>query len=404
MSKLNYKTFSNYQGMYLFFIVNALTSLSFAFILPIMSFFLIEQLQISPAYIGIYTVCTALSGIIYSRQLGRLSDKGISNKKLLMLTIFGITFSALSFAFITNFFHAVLVGVVFMGLGSASIPQMFAIIRRYADSTGKNSTIINSQMRSVVSLVWILGPPLAFTVVDLFGFTFTFSFAAIIGCAVFIIVSLYMPNIKSVQEKNTRNVKIKPKEKLNITILTLGIIMLLANLANNIYVAGMPLFITKELTLPVSLSGILLGITASIEVPVMLLSAKLAQKISKVNLLIFSFLCAIIFYSGFQFAENIYSLICLQIFNGIFFGVFVGLGVTIIQDQLPESIGAASAFYSNMMMIGSMCGGALMGFLAQIHSYKFALLGSLVAISIAFLILTVLAFLQRCSRLSAQIG
>lgn len=77
----------------------------------------------------------------------------------------------------------------------------------------------------------------------------------------------------------------------------------------------------------------------------------------------------------------------IQVFNGLFFGIFIGLAITIVQDVIPDRVGFASAFYSNVMRMGMMAGVSVVGLVAQLSSFKFLLSGCLVSAVVAALLM-----------------
>ena len=85
----------------------------------------------------------------------------------------------------------------------------------------------------------------------------------------------------------------------------------------------------------------------------------------------------------------------LQGVNAIFYGIFAGIGLTILQEQLPSRIGFTSAFYGNAIKVGVMLGTASTGLIAQWFSFRFATLGSLIAASIAMTFLIIFSYLKR---------
>lgn len=376
----SFSFFKGESGLY--FTVNGLTALAFSFIIPVMSLFLIEELHIEPGYIGFYTVGTALSTMVVSQLLGNLSDKGVSAKYLYLTTAGALVFGAASFAFLQEFWQALIVGICFMSFGAASIPVLLAMIRRYAERSGKNATKINTQMRSSISLVWVVGPAIAFASVDQFGARTNFMMAASIALLVFILGLIKLPLLEG-HEKSAVS-QAKKSTALPGQVWFLGVAIFFGNAANTTYINAMPLYLTKELGFDLSLPGILLGLTAALEIPVMLIAASWSQQFGKIQLMVASFVCALAFYTGLQFAHTPLAFIGLQLFNGLFFGVFIGLGVTVMQDLAPKVIGKVSAFYTNTMSVGTMCGTSLMGIVAQYYDYKTALLSSLVSIFISF--------------------
>jgi SET family sugar efflux transporter-like MFS transporter len=350
-----------------------------------LSLFLIEGLGFEPIYIGIYTVSYALAGIIVSQKFGAMADRGVDSKNLFIIALCGMAMTALSYAFLTEFWQILLAGTVFMGFARASVPMILTMIRHFADSSGLNATKVNAQLRSSVSLIWIVGPPLAFFSVDQFGFQINFLIAAGLTMVVAFYAWKKLPKADvALSNKKAKTITVNTLPK---TVIYLGITLFFGNLANANYITAMPLYLTSELNMPLSYPGLLLGLTAACEVPIMLMAAKWANRIGGVRLLMLSFVMAMIFYVLCQWMTSIVSFLLIQILNGLFFGVFVGIGISLLQNEAPNSIGKATAFYSNMMALGSMGGASMMAVVSQYFGYKEALLLSLVAIVIAFIML-----------------
>ncbi|MFS1492267.1 hypothetical protein [Vibrio splendidus] len=84
------------------FIINSLTATAYAFILPIMSIYLIDGIGASPSFIAYYSVSFALSGMFFSQLFGSLADKGVNDRWLFLISIICIVISAASFIFVTE--------------------------------------------------------------------------------------------------------------------------------------------------------------------------------------------------------------------------------------------------------------------------------------------------------------
>ncbi|GGA69580.1 sugar efflux transporter SetB [Neiella marina] len=368
--------------------------MSYSLIMPIMSYFLIKHLQTPPSYIGIYTIATALSGILFSQLLGNLLDRGKPGLPLFTAAMVSALLAGVAFANATNFWQALLAGIVLMGFASASFPLLLAMIRNYADNSGKNSLAINSQMRCGVSLVWIIGPTMAFTTVDLLGFSANFYLSALLCLLVIVMAWTCLPSLTMVKKPDAVE---QPKGTLSLQLWLLGAVMMMGNLANTLYLTALPLYLTEELALPVSLPGMLMGLTAGLEIPIMLLVPRWAARFGQYRIFAIGFGFALLFYAGLQIAESPLHLFVLQAFNAIYFGIFAGLGISLIQDAASTRLGFASAFYTNTMRTGMMCGTALAGLLAQFWSFKQALLGSVVATLLAIGVMSCIVWLRRRS-------
>ncbi|EDP58801.1 sugar efflux transporter [Vibrio sp. AND4] len=363
------------------FVVNSLTATAYAFILPIMSVFLVGDIGASPSFIAYYSVSFALSGMMFSQWFGSLSDRGVNDRWLFLTSMVCILVSAVCFSFITEPWQALMVGIILMGPGNACIPLILSMIKRYADQAGKNITSLNTQMRSGVSVVWIIGPALAFVVADTWGYQTNFYIAFVLSILVIIITAKYLPSFNQTTQASLTS----DRQKSPVTMIAflLGLVIFLGNLANHVYLTAMPLYLTQELNIPLYFPGFLLGLTALFEIPVMLYAAKLSERYGKGQIMVFGLLCAMVYYGFMPFVTSIQLLLLLQVFNGLFYGVFVGLGITIIQDAFPKKGGFASAYYTNMMRIGMMFGTSIAGFIAQYFDFQTALFASLASILFA---------------------
>lgn len=365
------------------FLINVMTAISYAFILPVMSLFLINGLHASPIFITFYSLGFALSGLFFSQLMGSLADKGYPVRQLFMMSVASLFLAGLAFSFCRKPIEALAIGIFLMGPGNASIPLLLSMIRKHSLTAGLNATRLNTQMRSGVSIVWIAGPALAFVFADRFGFTFNFLASALLAAITLLASQLLLSKDKKTVDRG-RAVKTQvSKSPITGIIWALGAVMMLANLSNNMYLTIMPLYLVHDLNLPASFPGFLLGATAIMEIPVMLAAAHLAEKTGKEPLIMVGFLFAVVYYSLLQLATNMTELIVLQLFNGLFFGIFVGLGISVIQDALPERSGFASAFHSNAMRTGMMAGNGIAGLMAQLAGFKMTLLVPLLSVCCA---------------------
>ena len=369
------------------FLINVMTAISYAFILPVMSLFLINGLHASPIFITFYSLGFALSGLFFSQLMGSLADKGHPVRQLFMISVMSLFLAGLAFSFCRKPVEALAIGIFLMGPGNATIPLLLSMIRKHSLTAGLNATRLNTQMRSGVSIVWIAGPALAFVCADRFGFTFNFLASALLAAITLLASQLLLSKDKKTVDTGRTETTQVSKAPVTGMIWALGAVMMLANLSNNMYLTIMPLYLVHELNLPASFPGFLLGATAIMEIPVMLAAAHLAEKTGKEPLIMVGFLFAAVYYSLLQLATNMTELIVLQLFNGLFFGVFVGLGISVIQDALPERSGFASAFHSNAMRTGMMAGNGIAGLMAQLAGFKMTLLVPLISVCCAALLM-----------------
>ncbi|WAJ70364.1 sugar efflux transporter [Catenovulum adriaticum] len=379
------------QGL-LFLTLSMLTGLIGSFVHPLMSLFIVEGLNSPPAYIGIYTVSVTLAGLVFSQWLGALADKGVSARKMFMIAITGMGVALLIFANSTSFWTVLIAGVLLFSMGNAAIPQVLTLGRQWAGRQPNiNVTQFNSGLRAAISFAWIGGPPLGYALASGAEFSRSLYVAAFCALVALLFAFRFIPEVPSHAQKTTEH----SKQAIPFSFWILGAAVMLGSAANIMYFSALPLYTIKELGFAKHMPGIFMGLVACLEIPIMLLAGKLAQKHNKINMIIFSFFCAMLFYTGIYFAEQVWHFIALQFINALFYGVFAGIGLTILQEELPLKIGFTSAFYSNAVKIGMMLGTSSTGLIAQFYSFRVASIGSFCAVALALTCLLLFSYLKR---------
>ena len=376
----------------IFILLSMLTGLMGAFVNPLMSLFIIEGLQTPPVYLGVYMVAVTITGLIISQWLGGMADKGTSARKLFMVAVSGMVCALVTFANATAFWQVLLAGVLFLAMGNAAIPQMMTVARQWAGRQQNiDITSFNSRLRAAISFAWVGGPPLGYLLASGGEFSRSFYFAAACALVALIFAFKFIPDYSAKKSQHSS----EPAAAASLSFWLLGLAIMLGSTGNIMYSSALPLYSITELGFAEHTPGLFMGVVALLEIPIMLYGAKLAKRYSKVSMLVVAFCCAIVFYLGVFFATQVWHLIALQVLNGLFYGIFAGIGLTVLQDQLPERIGFTSAFYTNAIKLGVMCGAGATGVIAQFHSFRFASLGSMLAVSLALGCLILFSYVKR---------
>ncbi len=356
-----------------FLLLSLLTGLTSSFVTPLMSYFLIDGINVEPFYMSVYMVSVTLSGLVISQYLGYLADKGLNANKLYGLTMGSIGLAMIAFIISDQFWQVYLAGVLFMSIGAGAVSQMLTVSGLWAKNQDINLPAFNSRVRAAISMAWVVGPPLAFTLVAHFGFAASFSIAIV--CVV--IASIFVLKVVPPQIAPKRSEPIKIKGELSISFWLIGFAVVAAMAGNVMYLSSMPLYVMQELGLPEYLPGLMMGMVAGLEIPIMLFAAKLADRFSSAGIMLAAFVFACCFYVGIYHANQEWHFLVLQIPNALFYGLYAGIGLTLLQHQAPDLTGFTSAFYSNATRVGMMLGTTGAGLVAQFYSFRDATLGSL---------------------------
>ena len=377
---------------FIFLFLSMLTGLMGAFVHPLMSYFIVDELGSPPYAMGLYMFAVTITGLVFSQFMGSLVDKGSSAKKMYLIAIVGMSLALIIYANTYSFLVVLIVGVLFMSLGNAAIPQMLTLGHQWASHTKVDMTPFNAQVRAAISFAWIGGPPLAFSLVSFFGFSGSFYFSAAVGLIALIFVLGFVPEFS--KPKSNRPQKSTSK-KMEASFWLLTIAVLLGAMCNIMYSSSLPLYMINEHGFSTYVPGLLMGIVAALEIPIMIFSSHLAKNYSKSRLIMFSFVCAMVFYTGIFFATELWQFILLQCINGIYYGLYAGLGLTLMQEQSKDNVGFVSAVYSNAMRVGMMFGTAGAGLIAQFQSFQFANIGAMLTALAAILCLILFNALKK---------
>ncbi|WP_019615413.1 sugar efflux transporter [Psychromonas ossibalaenae] len=355
----------------IYLLICLFSGLSGSFISPLLSLYLIEALGVSPLTMGFFMTCMVLSGVLVSQFVAKKSDAGLSRKRIILTGQSGFMVTTIILALTQHYYTALLAVIFFMSLNAAAAPQIFTMGRSYADKhLGDKALVFVSMMRAAMALSWVIGPPLAFLINDLFSFQQTFLIAGFFSASAFITVLKGLPDIQI--EKAASNAEsVQTGNWLNISgVLLFLISMFFVFSANNMYITSISLYITQELNFDAKWVGYFMGIAAFIEIPIMLSAGYLAPRIGSARLIYIACISGIIFYSGLLFAEQIWHFMLLQLFNGLFIGINASLGMLVVQDMMKKQMGMASTLFNNSLMLSGLSSSLMVGLIAEYISYQ----------------------------------
>ena len=86
-----------------------------------------------------------------------------------------------------------------------------------------------------------------------------------------------------------------------------------------------------------------------------------ADRIGKRRLVAYAAGCATVFFTALPLAGSQLALLALQALNAFFMAVVLSIPVTILQEAMPDRVGAASSLFTGAFQVGVMLGGATAG-------------------------------------------
>ncbi|WP_238788400.1 sugar efflux transporter [Vibrio vulnificus] len=373
----------------LFVITATIIGLCGAFFYPLTSLFLVEQLNASPMMLSLYMVVAVISSVSVSQVIAGKSDRGWQRKTILLISVSCQLVTVVSFIFIREYWIAIAVVALLGSISGAAFGQLFALGREYGDKYVTDSASFVSTMRAGIAIAWVFGPPLAFLLKAAYGFEASFTVAAIVIALSILVIFRGIPNV----ERNLR-VEKEPSRanggwvsSVNSLVFIYCLIIVLAFGANNLYIVSMPLYLSQELKVDANWLGVLFGVAALCEIPVMLWAGKLARRWSALSIMKVGIASGVLFYSAMLVATNYTHLIIAQILNGIFIGTCATLGMVVMQDMMKDKLGTASTLFSNMLQLSMLVSSLSVGIVSELFNYYSSFYVSLLGVSLALILL-----------------
>lgn len=350
-----------------FLAIAFLTGIADALQLPTLSVFLSQEVEARPFMVGLFYTGSAVIGIFVSQFLAAHSDKhGDRNILIFNCCLLG-ALGCVLFAYDRNYYLLLGLGVLLTSFGSTANPQLFALAREHADNTGREAVMFSSVLRAQVSLVWVIGPPLAFALVMGFGFKTMYLMAGVTFLLCGALVWLMLPSMRKTQ-RQAREVLEAPRRNRQDTLRLFGACTLMWT-CNCMYLINMPLYILHELHLPEKTAGVMMGTAAGLEIPTMLLAGWLSRHWGKRRLMRLAVVTGALFYLGMLTMRDPTTLLMLQWLNALFIGILAGIGVIYFQDLMPGQAGAATTLFTNSGRVGWIIAGSLAGLVAEISQF-----------------------------------
>ncbi|WP_030548291.1 MFS transporter [Streptomyces albus] len=400
--------------------VTGMVGVAGAMVVTSTSLFLSDAVRVSPLMIGLFFAARAASEILSDLVVGALSDRMSSRRSLLALCAACSAAGAVAYLLLRDYYALLVTGALFFGIGGAVFSQLFAYTREFADSRGTDAAFFNSALRSVTSVAWIVGPPFGFYLISSRGFSSLFFAAAVFYLLSAVLCVLALPDTatarpgpvadggpandgtadggpandggaegvpegaagpRKAETAQTGPPKAAPGKTgaaptapapprnafsgLTPRVRSLMAVIVLMLTVNSVYQINIALFVTKDLGLGKGFAGLLLGLAAALEIPLMIYTGARAERIGKWRLVTVAAVCATLFFAALPFTESPVVLLLLQLPNALWTAIVLSIPVIILQNAMSDRIGAASALYGASFKAGSFLGGMTAGAVAQ---------------------------------------
>ncbi len=342
-------------------------SLGVSAIIPMMSYFIVEGLGAEPWQVGFYTGLVLPLTLVANRWAGERLDNGYPVKRLLLISVGAFMAVSSLLTQVTSLLMLSLMIAPLMSLANMGSGVIFTSGRIYADQNGLDIARYNSWLRMTISLAWMIGPALSFSVVAQYGFSSAFTGA--LGVGLVYLVLWYAAIPKGFRSERPRK-KSVGREPINWGLAIAGLTCLGFVVTNSLFVSSMPMFFVREMSLPGSTPGLSLSVKCLLEVFVIFGSVRLSERIGTRQVLMLAACLAATSMVLFSQVTAVWQVLAVATLEGTYYGLFAGVAISFVQSFAPDRPGRATAVYMNSLFLGGLIGSVSMGFIASATSFQ----------------------------------
>ncbi|MDH6430830.1 MFS transporter [Paenibacillus odorifer] len=374
----------------LLFLCMLLQGMGISLSAPFLSIYFTEQLGVSVGLFGVFLATTLIAGIWISTLIGRRSDLGLNRRNIYLVSTLCNALAYSGYLLIGDFTILFIYMIVFTALGAPGMPQLFAIAREAVNKSDFTDTAFaNSTLRSAFSLGFITGPLIGTLLIAAVGFKGIFSGTIGVFLLVALLISLFLKSNTEVKS-STAEVKVKSfRLGQNRNVLLPFLIMILMYVAHWTSSINTALFITNNLGGTTSDVGLVSSICAALEIPFMIMLGLLSAKYSNRILMMCGAILGGAYYLVVITSGAMWQMLAAQILLAFFVAVISAIGISYIQDLLPNMPGYASTLYSNSSTIGRLIGSLVGGLLASVVGYRYSFVLCFILVIISTIMLAV---------------
>jgi SET family sugar efflux transporter-like MFS transporter len=334
-----------------------------------------------------FLIVTPIAGVAVSWLIGRASDRRPIRRQLLIIAALAGAVGALLTAVLRNYWAVLAVTVTLTAVAGSLFPQSFAYARQVLQQKDPSRAAFGiSALRTLFSAAWVGGPPLAALILAAHGFGWTYGLAGALYLLGALLIVLTLPKVPA----PVTGIADAPVEA-HSTTRPAGLFLIIASFvaistASTLNVQAMSLFVRHDLGGSIREAGLILGICAALEIPMMLVLGALATRIPVRRLIFVGVFCAVAYHAIAVSATHVWMLAGAQVLQAMVISTVGALGISYVQDLLPAHPGRATTMVTNTFPLGQILAAPLFG-LAQHFDFRLAYAFNLVLCAAGLLLL-----------------
>ncbi|MFC7625502.1 MFS transporter [Microlunatus sp. GCM10028923] len=351
-----------------------LAMLANAAMVPLVPYALATRLGWPLWWVGAYSFAVMVITIAVNHRLSSVIDA--TKRRSLLCLVCGLGQAAAALAGI-----GALNGLVWLlvltalgtAVGGAAAPLYYTLGRMITEAEHRDPSRVNSALRVITSAAWMAGPAISFAVVGGHGIATGFTvIAAMAGAGALAVLAAS----SWLDRRSQRAAEIaaagsvaddsdgsRSTERV-LRHLPAVAVVLLFSFAHIATATSLPLLLVRRFAIPESMTGLLLGLKAAVEMAAILASPFLALRFGPRVTLTIAGAVAALAYGTYLLGAGTAAAVAGSILEGAYYGVFAATALTWVQARPGLRLGKATGLYMNGIYAGVLIGAPLSGLVA----------------------------------------
>ncbi|MDG6108719.1 MFS transporter [Dactylosporangium aurantiacum] len=337
---------------------------------PYLVLFGADRADLSPLRVGVFLSVIAVSGLCVTSWLGRRYDRGAGRWPAL-LAVLAPAAGYLALSTTTTYALLLVIGAGLLGAGLAAFSQVFALARTHLErASGSAPGRGTLALRSVFSLAWAIGPILGSAALAWRGYGGLLLLTSLTFALVTAPLLLLGPTPVTSRAADRSDPPTRPRRP----VLLVAASFMLFNTAMCAGSVALPLYLTRTLGRPDQDVELLASTCALAEIPAALGLILLPARVRRQWVILLGMVLFVVYFALVPATSSMPLLIAAQVARGLAIAAVNALGITYMQDLMPEATGRATALFANAFIAASLVSGLVAGATAQALGYRAALL------------------------------
>ncbi|WP_158633960.1 sugar efflux transporter [Radiobacillus deserti] len=352
--------------------LNFMFGLATSLFIPFSSIFGLDEVGMSNVAYGIFMTIMAIGGVVISTYIGKLSDRNVSRKLILIVSSVAAIAGYLGFAYVRDYYILCFIGFFLLGIASATMPQLWAHAREVleqSDVPKKEVPYVMNVFRMFTALAWTVGPAFAGWILVVMDFEGLFMLVSLGFLLCIFAIFVFLKDEPKKVDMTGKQVMLG-KFMLRPHIFANIIAMFLLHAATTINMQNIPQFVTKTLGGTEAHVGVIFSVPPVFEVPLMIMFGIMATRWDLGKLIKLGFFFSFAYFFLIWNVTEPWQIYPLQILSAANVAITAGLAVTYFQNFLPKEPGTATTLYMNAQKIGSTLGFLLFGYFSSLFDYQ----------------------------------